>query len=138
MQVGKYCAFRKKYLPVDFFRKFSQHCSFLGGRNLAYSVWQSIETYKSICHHPFGTFHLVEEEIGDHFSSEEKCQIQVTKFYFQSIYTLSPFLIYYCQNIGDYLEPDHLLSLSIYLWKIATSGTSIRKLPSIFAKSNFL
>ena len=82
-------------------------------------VWQSIETYKSICHHPFGTFHLVEEEIGDHFSSEEKCQIQVTKFYFQSIYTLSPFLIYYCQNIGDYLEPDHLLSLSIYLSKIA-------------------
>ena len=54
------------------------------------------------------------------------------------LYTLSPFLIYYCQNIGDYLEPDHLLSISIYFWKIATSGTRIRTLPSIFAKLNFL
>ena len=46
-------------------------------------------------------------------------------------------LIYYCQNIGDYLEPDHLLSISIYFWKIATSGTRIRTLPSIFAKLIF-
>ena len=58
----------------------------------------------------FGTFHLEEEEIGDHFSSEEKCQIQVTKFYFQSILLL----IYYYQNIGSDLGPGHLLSLSIY------------------------